>query len=148
VFEMPVKSPEIIEVEKVAVSNQIVVTEQPEVETSVSIAISENEVDIVISQENSEVDITVSTDEAGDLEVSLVEQTVMPQPEIKVSALSLKSIRAKKELEQVTKANIKEEAHLPTEAFNETDFLLQWTKYAQRLSDKGHKIMESLFLIN
>ena len=26
--------------------------------------------------------------------------------------------------------------------------LLQWNKYAQRLSDKGHKIMESLLLIN
>ncbi len=26
--------------------------------------------------------------------------------------------------------------------------LLQWSKYAQRLSDKGHKIMESLLLIS
>ncbi|RTY95110.1 DNA polymerase III [Flavobacterium sp. GT3R68] len=26
--------------------------------------------------------------------------------------------------------------------------LLQWNKYAQRLGDKGHKIMESLLLIN
>lgn len=26
--------------------------------------------------------------------------------------------------------------------------LLQWNKYAQRLSDKGHKIMESLLLLN
>ncbi|PRZ23490.1 DNA polymerase III [Flavobacterium granuli] len=26
--------------------------------------------------------------------------------------------------------------------------LLQWTKYAQRLGDKGYKIMESLLLIN
>ncbi|AWA31519.1 DNA polymerase III [Flavobacterium magnum] len=26
--------------------------------------------------------------------------------------------------------------------------LLQWTKYAQRLSDKGQKIMEALLLIN
>ena len=69
-------------------------------------------------------------------------------PDTKVSALSLKSIRAKKELEQLTKANAKEEAHLPTEAFNETDMLLQWTKYAQRLSDKGQKIMESLLLIS
>ena len=37
---------------------------------------------------------------------------------------------------------------MPTEAFTETDMLLQWNKYAQRLSDKGHKIMESLLLIN
>ena len=38
--------------------------------------------------------------------------------------------------------------HQPTEAFTETDMLLQWNKFAQRLSDRGHKIMESLLLIN
>ncbi len=43
---------------------------------------------------------------------------------------------------------VKETVHLPTEAFTETEMLLQWSKYAQRLSDKGHKIMESLLLIN
>mgnify|MGYP000058203756 CR=1 FL=1 len=43
---------------------------------------------------------------------------------------------------------IKEEIHLPTESFNETDLLLHWNKYAQRLSDKGHKIMEALLLIS
>ena len=37
---------------------------------------------------------------------------------------------------------------LPTEPFTETEILVQWNKYAQRLSDKGHKIMESLLLIN
>lgn len=67
---------------------------------------------------------------------------------VKVSALSLSSIRAKKELEQATKANVKETAQLPTEPFTETDLLMQWNKYAQRLGDKGHKIMESLLLIN
>ncbi|MDI1255313.1 MAG: DNA polymerase III subunit gamma/tau [Flavobacterium sp.] len=66
----------------------------------------------------------------------------------KVSALSLSSIRAKKALEQTSKAVVKEVAHLPTEPFTETDMLLQWNKYAQRLGDKGHKIMESLLLIN
>jgi hypothetical protein len=37
---------------------------------------------------------------------------------------------------------------LPTEAFTETSMLLYWNKYAQRLGDKGFKIMESLLLIN
>ena len=37
---------------------------------------------------------------------------------------------------------------MPTEPFTETDMLLQWNKYAQRLSDRGHKIMESLLLLN
>jgi hypothetical protein len=68
--------------------------------------------------------------------------------ETKISALSLSSIRAKKELEQTTKAIVKEIIQLPREFFTETDMLLQWNKYAQRLGDKGHKIMEALLLIN
>lgn len=67
---------------------------------------------------------------------------------IKVSALSLASIRAKRELSENSKLIAKEEVQLPTEAFTETDMLLQWTKFAQRLSDKGQKIMESLLLIS
>jgi hypothetical protein len=38
-------------------------------------------------------------------------------------------------------------AHLPTESFTETEMLLHWNKYAQRL-EIGYKIMESLLLIN
>ena len=70
-----------------------------------------------------------------------------PEPAVKISALSLKSIKAKKELEQSGRAVEKEEIHL-TEPFTETDMLLQWTKYAQRFGDKGQKIMESYMLIN
>jgi hypothetical protein len=62
--------------------------------------------------------------------------------------LSLSSIRAKKALEQSLKGFVKETSILPTEPFTETEMFLQWTKYAQRLGDKGHKIMESLLLIN
>ena len=65
-----------------------------------------------------------------------------------VSVFSLASIRAKKALLEAGKAIVKEEVHLQTEAFNETDMLLHWNKYAQRLGDKGYKIMESLLLIN
>ena len=68
--------------------------------------------------------------------------------EPKVSAFSLASIKVKKELLEAGKSIIKEEVHLPTEEFNETDMLLYWNKYAQRLGDKGYKIMESLLLIN
>ncbi len=66
----------------------------------------------------------------------------------KFSALSLSSIRAKKELEQNKKVVIRETVDLPTEPFTETEMLLQWTNYAKRLGDKGSKIMESLLLIN
>ena len=37
---------------------------------------------------------------------------------------------------------------MPNETFTETEMLIFWDKYAQRLSDKGHKIMESLLQIN
>ncbi|WP_243416349.1 DNA polymerase III subunit gamma/tau [Flavobacterium sp. HTF] len=68
--------------------------------------------------------------------------------EPKVSAFSLSSIRKKKELEASSKSYVKPSTTLPTEEFNETDMLLQWNKYAQRLGEKGFKIMESLLLIN
>lgn len=61
--------------------------------------------------------------------------------------MSLSSIRAKRELLENTKGIVKEEVQLPKEAFTETEMLLQWSKYAQRSGDKGHKIMESLLLI-
>ncbi|WP_298224767.1 DNA polymerase III subunit gamma/tau [Flavobacterium sp.] len=85
-------------------------------------------------------------------EITVVAAPNIPKPDTdsapKVSALSLSSIRAKRELQESTKSVIKETVHLPTEAFNETDMLLHWNKYAQKLGDKGSKIMESLLLIN
>jgi len=60
----------------------------------------------------------------------------------------LASIRKKKELEANSKSYVKPTTTLPTEEFTETEMLLQWNKYAQRLGDKGFKIMESLLLIN
>ncbi|MFC6095840.1 DNA polymerase III subunit gamma/tau [Flavobacterium qiangtangense] len=66
----------------------------------------------------------------------------------KVSALSLSSIRAKRELEKANSSIVRNVADLPKEAFTHTDMLLHWNKYAQRLGDKGYKIMESLLLIN
>lgn len=66
----------------------------------------------------------------------------------KVSAFSLASIRAKKEMEEKNRSYVKPSSVLPTEDFTETEMLVQWNKYAQRLGDKGHKIMESLLLIN
>ncbi|KIA93079.1 hypothetical protein OA93_22360 [Flavobacterium sp. KMS] len=58
-------------------------------------------------------------------------------------------MRKKKELEESSKSYVKPTtADLPTEDFTETEMLLQWNKYAQRLGEKGFKIMESLLLIN
>ena len=72
----------------------------------------------------------------------------IPSTEAKVSALSLASIRAKRELQETNKSNTKEAVQLPSEPFTETDMLLHWNKYAQKLGDKGYKIMESLLSIN
>lgn len=66
----------------------------------------------------------------------------------KVSALSLSSIRAKKELLESQKGIVKEVVHFPTEAFTETEMLTFWFKYAQRLNDKGLMIMASLLRIS
>lgn len=51
-------------------------------------------------------------------------------------------------MEESNKGIVKDVLDLPTEPFTETEMLVQWNKYAQRLGDKGYKIMESLLLIN
>jgi hypothetical protein len=66
----------------------------------------------------------------------------------KVSALSLASIRAKKEMLESQKGMEKAVEHLPTNEFTETEMLEFWFKYAQRLSDKGLMIMSSLLRIS
>jgi hypothetical protein len=139
-----VKSPEILEA-------------TPEIREEAPVSVSVEIETITIETSDEIIEITNSTVEIQEEISNKVAEAPRENPkpevpvglnEIKVSALSLKSIRAKKELEQSSKAAIKDDVHLPTEEFNETDMLLQWTKYAQRLSDKGHKIMESLLLIN
>ncbi len=98
--------------------------------------------------------LTVNTIEA---ELPPVEETpITPSVKIdipidnspKVSSLSLSSIKAKKELLEAQKGKVKEEVHLPTESFTETEMQEFWFKYADRLGDKGYKIMESLLRIN
>ena len=66
----------------------------------------------------------------------------------KVSSMSLSSIRAKKEMAEAQKLTVKEVVHLASEAFTETEMLEQWLKYAQRMEDKGYRIIASLLTIN
>jgi DNA polymerase-3 subunit gamma/tau len=66
----------------------------------------------------------------------------------KVSALSLSSIKAKKELLESQKIKKLDVEHLPVTEFSETEMMELWFKYAQRLNDKGHMIMESLLRIS
>ena len=72
----------------------------------------------------------------------------MIENQSKISALSLSGIKARKELIEQQKGIVKPEEKLPSEYFTETQMLEFWYKYADRLSDKGHKIMESLLRIN
>ncbi|WP_333694536.1 DNA polymerase III subunit gamma/tau [Flavobacterium sp.] len=68
--------------------------------------------------------------------------------EPKVSAFSLSSIKQKKELAEAQKLVVRETIKYPTEPFTETDMLLQWNKFAQKLEERGQMIMQSLMLIN
>lgn len=43
---------------------------------------------------------------------------------------------------------VSETIQYPTEPFTETDMLLQWNKFAQKLEERGQMIMQSLMLIN
>ena len=68
--------------------------------------------------------------------------------EVKVSAFSLAGLRKKRELQESQKAKVLQADELPREPFTETDMLLQWNKFAQRLSDTGQKIMATYMQIN
>jgi len=93
-----------------------------------------------------EIPKTSNIDVSSTVEVSTFKEN--NSDERKVSAFSLASIRAKKEILESTKVSVKEVFQLPAEAFNETDMLLHWTKYAEKLGEKGSRIMESLLLMN
>jgi DNA polymerase-3 subunit gamma/tau len=75
-------------------------------------------------------------------------QTPKPESGTKISAMSLASIRAKKEMAESIKATVKETVHLPSEPFTETEMKEQWLKYAQRMEDKGYRIIGALLTIN
>ena len=133
-LELAVEAPEILDAPAtntvaIPLQNESVTVETATVTT---IDVSDNAVEITT--------MTIET---------VIEKTTIPvSNEPKISALSLSSVRAKRELQETSKAIVKETVQLPTEPFTETDMLLHWNKYAQKLGDKGFKIMESLLLIN
>lgn len=93
------------------------------------------------------VEIAVETTVVAEQNTSVAEPTTKPlQP--KVSALSLSSIRAKRELEKNNRAAEKQHVELPTEPFSETDMLMIWTNFAEKRGEKGQKIIETLMLLD
>lgn len=105
-----------------------------------------------VESSNNDVEKITLSDSPKPETLNLKLETLNPQPSTtdqpKVSALSLASIRAKKEMMEAQKGVVKEEVHFPTEAFTETEMLDFWFKYAQRLTDKGLMIMASLLRIS
>ena len=49
---------------------------------------------------------------------------------------------------EAQKTVVKDTQQLPSEPFTETEMLEQWLKYAQRMEDKGYRIVASLLTIN
>lgn len=56
----------------------------------------------------------------------------------KVSALSLKSIKKKQELQKELVANQPDQKNLPSEVFTEEAMLAAWKEYTQKMSDEGN----------
>lgn len=133
-------------------SPKVVESPKSKVESS-EITIPKTEVSEIKSEEN----VVPEVENVPEIQ-NILTSVEKPKPEFstnqsqtdspKVSAFSLASIRAKKELLESQKGIVKVEEHLPTEAFTETQMLEFWYKYAQRLNDKGHMIMESLLRIS
>lgn len=79
-------------------------------------------------------------------------QMSLPKVELnqvqKVSAFSLASIKAKKEIEAQQKNQYKHHDELPKEKFSETDMLLVWNKFTQKLNNQGKKLMATYMQMN
>ena len=111
-------------------------------------------VEEIIEVPSSELRVESSELEVPSSELKVEEpETRNPKPDttlttVKVSATSLASIRVRKEMAEAQKSESKEVIHLPSEPFTETEMLEQWLKYAQRLEDKGYRIVASLLTIN
>ncbi len=93
------------------------------------------------------IEISAEKEVVAEPKTTISETNTTPlQP--KVSALSLSSIRAKRELEKNNRAAEKQHVELPTEPFSETDMLLIWTNFAEKKGEKGQKIIETLMLLD
>lgn len=67
-----------------------------------------------------------------------------PLAEKKVSALSLSSIRARKEMEMSLEKKVVNPDDLPKEPFTYEQLMEEWNKYAEKLARSGFMLMSSL----
>lgn len=66
----------------------------------------------------------------------------------KVSALSIASIKAKKDIEVQQQSIQKKQENAPAQAFTETDMLLLWTKFAERMTQVGKRLLATYMQMN
>ena len=147
-------------------NNSYSIVEVKKVDSSLSSVVSEQIVDnsnqSQFTEKTPEINETLSTIETiktiESVEIKEIAEVKAPsinsnhqatnsnQP--KVSALSLAGLRAKKELEAKQNQHLKHLGELPSESFSETDMLLQWNKFAQRMSDTGKMLLSTYMLMS
>lgn len=106
------------------------------------------------SQDNSKV-IDKSGD-SGETKVAESEEHIKPEPQSqtvqktvpernaeRISALSLKSIQHKREIQEQLKSKVAVNENLPEDAFSENELQSAWNEYAKILDHKGERIIAS-----
>lgn len=120
---------------------------QPSTEISTENKAISNPEAISVAETSTEEPVQTSTIPV--VETKVVSETpVSVSGGVKVSALSLASIKAKRELEASQKASVKHHDELPKEPFTETDMLLHWVNFAEKLKSKGQHIMATYMLMD
>lgn len=105
-------------------------------------------------------EVSIETDKKAEIATEPISITPALQPELKqpepslnsdtkkVSALSIASIRAKKEMTSEQDDILKEAEKQPNETFTETDMLLHWDKFTTRLKKQGKMLMATYMNMN
>ena len=136
-------------VQSTVVSEQIAYNSLQKTEVSIQISESSEEIS-EITVEKVETTETLETKEISESKetptINNQQQTINNKP--KVSALSLAGLRAKKELEAKQSNYLKHQGELPSENFSETDMLMLWNKFAQRMQDSGKMLLSTYMLMN
>ncbi|MGX7666423.1 DNA polymerase III subunit gamma/tau [Flavobacterium pedocola] len=121
-------------------------------EASISEPVIEEKVDEPVVSEVKQEEIITEVAQNQPKETNPVVENTPPSATLpnlpKVSALSLASIKAKRELEASQKASVKHHDELPKEPFTETEMLLHWVNFAEKLKLKGQHIMATYMLMD
>ncbi|MBB1138079.1 hypothetical protein H4K33_00975 [Myroides sp. WP-1] len=119
--------------------------EAPQMHESVQTLFGVEEQQPIVSPPVSPTAIAPETTVAEDaISTSNLDKEVVPVVERKVSALSLSSIRARKEMESSLEKKVINPDDLPKEPFTAQQFMEEWTKYADKLARSGFMLMASL----